>query len=134
MSDLVGEWLTKAAEDYSVARGLLRRRKVPASSICFHSQQAAEKYLKAFLQENSVKFGKTHDLEVLLRMAANQQPALSLLGDDLKLLSDYAVKYRYPGFDATKRQARQAVQAVCRVRNAVMGLLKSSSRRRRKKT
>ena len=49
MNGLTAEWLAKAEEDYSVAKGLLRRRKVPADSVCFHSQQAAEKYLKAVL-------------------------------------------------------------------------------------
>ena len=44
MKGLTAEWLAKAEEDYSVATGLLRRRKIPADSICFHSQQAAEKF------------------------------------------------------------------------------------------
>jgi HEPN domain-containing protein len=123
MKDLAGEWLDKAQEDDSVATGLLRRRKVPAGSICFHCQQAAEKYIKAVLQENGIRFGKTHDLEELARLGGKLTARLSLLSDDLKLLSDYAVKYRYPGFDATPRQARSAVRALRRVRAAALALL-----------
>ena len=67
MKGLTAEWLAKVGEDYSVAAGLLRRRKVPADSVCFHSQQAAEKFLKAVLQQRGTRFGKTHDLEGLLR-------------------------------------------------------------------
>jgi hypothetical protein len=46
-----------------------------------------------------------------------------LLADDVKLLSDYAVRYRYPGADATSRQARDAVLAARKVRGLVRGLL-----------
>jgi HEPN domain-containing protein len=124
MKELTAEWLAKAEEDYSVASGLLRRRKVPSDSICFHSQQAAEKYFKAVLQEHGVRFGKTHDLEGLLRSCSNLFPQWTLLLPDAELLNDYAVRYRYPGIDATKKQAGLAVKAAGRVRRTVLPLLK----------
>ena len=123
MKDLTAEWLTKAEEDYSVATGLLRRRKVPADSICFHSQQAAEKFLKAILQEHGVHFSKTHDLEGLLRLCTTIFPPLTILVGDAQLLNDYAVRYRYPGIDATAKQARSAVKAARQIRRTVMPLL-----------
>lgn len=123
MKGLTAEWIAKAEEDYSVATGLLRRRKIPADSICFHCQQAAEKYLKAVLQEHEIRFGKTHDLEELLGLCVPQFPQLAALSDDLKLLGDYAVRYRYPGMDATEGQARRAVQATRCVRRVVLALL-----------
>jgi len=123
MKRLTAEWVAKAEEDYSVATGLLRRRKVPADSICFHSQQAAEKFLKAVLQEHGVHFSKTHDLEGLLRLCTAIFPPLTILVGDAQLLNDYAVRYRYPGIDATARQARSAVKAAQRVRRTVLPLL-----------
>jgi HEPN domain-containing protein len=123
MKGLTAEWLAKAEEDYSVAAGLLRRRKVPADSICFHSQQAAEKFLKAVLQEQGIHFGKTHDLEGLLRLCTTAVPQLTLLVADAQLLNDYAVRYRYPGIDATRKQASLAVKAAGRVRRTVLPLL-----------
>ena len=125
MKGLTAEWMAKAEEDYSVATGLMRRRKVPADSICFHSQQAAEKFLKAVLQECGIHFGKTHDLEGLLQLCMAVFPQLTLLVGDAKLLNDYAVRYRYPGIDATKKQAKLAVTAAGRVRRTVLPLLKS---------
>ncbi len=125
MKRLTREWLGKADEDHSVAAGLMRRRKVPCNSVCFHCQQSAEKYLKAVLQEGGVRFGKVHDLEELARFVSRIAPGIALLTDDLKLLSDYAVKYRYPGFDATRRQARAAVVAAKRVRAVALGILPS---------
>jgi hypothetical protein len=49
---------------------------------------------------------------------------LTLLVADAELLNDYAVRYRYPGIDATKKQARLAVKAAGRVRRAVLPLLR----------
>ncbi len=123
MKGLTAEWLAKAEEDYSVAKGLLRRRKVPADSVCFHCQQAAEKYLKALLQERAVRFGKTHDLEGLLRLSAAAYPQLTLLVGDAQLLNDYAVRYRYPGIDATKKQSQMAAKAAGRLRATILPLL-----------
>jgi HEPN domain-containing protein len=124
MKGLTAEWLAKAEEDFSVAKGLLRRRKVPADTVCFHSQQAAEKYLKAVLQERGVRFGKTHDLEGLLRLCTAVFPQLTLLVGDAQLLNDYAVRYRYPGIDATKKQSQMAAKAAGRVRGIILPLLK----------
>jgi HEPN domain-containing protein len=87
-------------------------------------QQSAEKYLKAVLQEASIGFGKTHDLETLLQLAIPRHSSLNTLRSDCQRLNDYAVRYRYPGMDATVRQARQAVQAARRVRKAVLAILK----------
>jgi HEPN domain-containing protein len=123
MKKLTAEWVTKAEEDFSVATGLLRRRKIPADSVCFHSQQSAEKFLKAVLQEHGVRFGKTHDLEGLLRLCTAIFPALTLLVADAQLLNDYAVRYRYPGIDATTAQAKSAVRAARLVRRTILPLL-----------
>ena len=52
MNEVVKEWVEKAESDFDTAE--LSRHGGEASiinSVCFHSQQCAEKYLKAFLQE-----------------------------------------------------------------------------------
>ncbi len=128
MKPLTAEWVAKAEEDYSVASGLLRRRKIPADSICFHCQQAGEKLLKAVLQDSGIRFGKTHDLEEILSLCTETAPELALLLDDVTLLGDYAVRYRYPGMRATRTQARSAMKAARRIRTAVLGLLKPRRR------
>lgn len=124
MKALTTEWLSKADEDYRVATGLIRRKNRPVDSICFHCQQAAEKYMKAVLQEHVIRFRKTHDLEELLGLAVPAAPSLLLLEGDLKVLSEYAFKFRYPGATATLEQARQALSAMKRIRKSVLPLLK----------
>ena len=103
------EWIKKAESDYQLAVSLMRRRKVPVRDhVCFHFQQAAEKYVKARLEEANVRFPKTHDIERLLLMAAQLEPLWSALTPAGKRLSDYAVRIRYPGNEATAAEMKTA--------------------------
>ena len=50
MSAILDEWIAKAEGDFATAQRELRARRAPNyDAACFHSQQCAEKYLKAFL-------------------------------------------------------------------------------------
>ncbi|HUU22439.1 MAG TPA: HEPN domain-containing protein, partial [Phycisphaerae bacterium] len=122
MNPLVHEWIEKAEGDYATAGRELRARKRPNfDAACFHAQQCAEKYLKAFLQKSGIPFGRTHNLVALLDQAVVEAPGFELLRPDLQRLNLYAVQFRYPGESADKEIARQAL-ALCRgVRAAVRG-------------
>jgi HEPN domain-containing protein len=68
MKPITREWIRKAEADWNSAGLLFRARKHPNyDGACFHTQECAEKYLKARLEEAGIAFGKTHDLEELLR-------------------------------------------------------------------
>jgi HEPN domain-containing protein len=123
MNALTREWLRKADDDASVAAGLMRRRRILADIICFHCQQAAEKMLKACLQEAGLPIRRTHDLVELLHDAAAWAPSLLLLENDAKALTAYSVAFRYPGASATKAEARMAVAASRRINQSVRSLL-----------
>jgi HEPN domain-containing protein len=43
------EWVEYAEEDWRSAKKLLRGSRPSTTNSCFHSQQSAEKYLKALL-------------------------------------------------------------------------------------
>jgi HEPN domain-containing protein len=50
MNEVTSEWVVKAELDFDSADALLHAVEVPlAETACFHCQQCAEKYLKAFL-------------------------------------------------------------------------------------
>ncbi len=55
-------WAAYAEEDLATAKSALRARKPRLVTACFHSQQCAEKYLKAMLLNRTTNFPKTHDL------------------------------------------------------------------------
>jgi len=69
---------------------------VPYGIICFHCQQAAEKYLKRFLVMNDISPPKTHDLQELLKLCAAIKPQFSTIYEECSILSGYAVQTRYP--------------------------------------
>jgi len=120
MNSLVHEWIKKAEGDFQTAEREMRVRKTPNyDAVCFHAQQCAEKYLKAFLTDRHVPFRPIHDLEVLLEAIRSVGPDFELIRDLLLLLNDYAVDIRYPGDEATKDEARAAVRAMRAVRTFV---------------
>ena len=61
----VREWLDKAEHDLISAR-LLEIEPMVLDNVCFHCQQAVEKYLKAFLAYYSCTIEKTHNVVFLL--------------------------------------------------------------------
>jgi HEPN domain-containing protein len=110
MKRLTREWVEKAEGDLQTAQREIRARKSPNyDSACFHAQQCVEKYLKARLQEAGIHFPHTHDLVSLLGLALALQPLWAGLRDSAKILTQHAVKARYPGSWVTRAQARDAV-------------------------
>jgi HEPN domain-containing protein len=117
MNALTAEWVEKAEGDYTTAERETRARKRPNyDAACFHAQQCAEKYLKAFLQEYSTSFPKTHSLIDLLQLVLSQDASFELQRDLLIRLERYAVRYRYPGEMADKEEAQSALRAAKTVR------------------
>ena len=108
-------WLEKAVGDLRAAQLLLQEEPDYSS---FHSQQAAEKALKAVLVALGVRPPKTHSLELLAELIARQGISIENLNSHgLETLSGYAVEARYPDFgeEPTPEEAREALEAAKRV-------------------
>jgi HEPN domain-containing protein len=121
---LIRQWQSKADDDLGVAHHLAAE-SVYFTAVAFHAQQAAEKYLKAFLVEHQVEFPKTHDLDELLDLVSTIDEGLSDSIRDAALLSQYGVEVRYPGDgpELTEDEARRAVILAEGVRAAVEKVL-----------
>jgi len=122
--ELVRQWLAKAEQDTGVAEHLLSER-LYYGAVGYHAQQACEKYLKAFLVEHQVEFPKTHDLGLLLDLAASVSEELA---DSLRaaiVLNDYSVDARYPGDspEVGLAEAENAVELALQVKVRVMEAL-----------
>jgi HEPN domain-containing protein len=91
--------------------------------VCFHCQQSAEKYLKALLIEWGLPCPKTHRLEDLLILLLPHDASLKNLRRSLVALTRFAVDYRYPDENATKREAVAALRQARNVRDRVRSLL-----------
>lgn len=120
MNPLTVEWIEKAEGDYATTGREARARRRPNyDAACFHAQQAAEKYLKAYLQEQQQPFPKTHNLIELLELCIPFDSSFDLLRPSLSLLGRYAVHYRYPGESADKEEAWRAFKTSAVIRTFV---------------
>lgn len=109
MKRITLEWVAKAEGDYAIVERESRVRKHRNNdAICFHAQQCAEKYLKARLSEAGISFPKIHDLTILLDMVQKLEPMWETHRRDLAFLTDFAVKFRYPGESADKETSLNA--------------------------
>ena len=117
MNPLTVEWVDKAERDYLTAGREVRvRRRANWDAVCFHAQQSAEKYLKAFLHHHNITFPKTHDLIELLELCLSSDASFEFQRGALILLNRYAVSYRYPGASADKDEAKSAYNTIKSVR------------------
>jgi HEPN domain-containing protein len=94
-SDYIKNWLYRAREDLAVMKDLIdSNHEQFTSTICFHAQQAVEKYLKVFLIFHDVDFPRTHDVDFLLMEC--QKIDNNSFNLDLKSLTEFGVSIRYP--------------------------------------
>lgn len=116
--------MQKAEDDYTVVSVLLRSRKRGRyDAICFHCQQCVEKYVKARLVKANLTVPKTHELQVLLRLALPLEPLWAVYDREMQRLAGAAVLPRYPGMNSTKRAANEAVVFCRRFREAARAAL-----------
>ena len=133
MKRLTAQWVRKAEGDYAVAKKLARGSAPHHDAVCFHAQQSAEKYLKALLEELSRPIPRTHVLEDLIALLLPHHASLGPLRRGARFLTRFAVPIRYPGKNATKRQASAALRVAEKIRKAARSLLGIRERRRRTK-
>ncbi|MFC1461220.1 HEPN domain-containing protein [Verrucomicrobiota bacterium] len=120
MNEVTREWINKAEGDFATAlREYHARKNRNHDAVCFHAQQCVEKYLKGVLQSHNIPFGKTHDLVVLLKACLSHYPLWTAWIDDLKMVSRFAVQFRYPGESAIRDDAAQAIRAMKKCRGKI---------------
>src|SRR3990170_1593178 len=105
------DWLRRAKSNLVRARQP-KPEEVLWEDLCFDTQQAAEKALKAVLVERRIPFRFVHDIAELLTLLENKGV---ILPEEIKAsaeLTDYSVESRYPGpFEpVTEEEFRKALQ------------------------
>ncbi len=93
---LAREWLVKARHDLESAHKLAEGSDPFLDTAVYHCQQGAEKALKGWLLYRDQRFEKTHDLLLLITLAAALESSFNSLQDDAELLTPYATAFRYP--------------------------------------
>ena len=117
------EWIDKAEGDWKVAQREMRAADPVWNVASFLAQQCAEKYLKAFLEEHNIAFGKTHDLVVLLNSSGGLLPELNSQRQSLAHLSTFGIATRYPGAQADRQAAEDSMKTAESVRTVLRAKL-----------
>ncbi len=89
-------WMRYSREELALAKVIASDEHSPARLVCWHSQQAAEKALKAVLILGGIVFPRTHNLVALRALL----PAAFSEGMDvteLAELTQWGTESRYPG-------------------------------------
>ena len=120
-TEFTREWVQKAESDFRTAGHLFQGGPDFVEGTAFHSQQAAEKYLKAFLVWHQIEFQKTHDIGLLLSLAEKVDDKIPEILRDAVMLTPYGVDYCYPGDypEVTRSDAERAFRLADRVRAEV---------------
>lgn len=87
-------WIAFARRDLAAAEILLREGILEEA--CFHSQQTAEKALKAFLLHHGQPLPRTHDLPDLLHLCSAVNDSLKVFQLECATLSQFYLPTRYP--------------------------------------
>jgi HEPN domain-containing protein len=106
-----------AEEDFTAAKILMRKQKPLTGPSCSHSQQCAEKYIKAMLIYKNIEFPKTTDLLALDTLCNNAEILTGFPQDDLDKLSGYTAHAFEPrDFQITLEEAQDAVRIATAIR------------------
>jgi|PersoiStandDraft_1058852.scaffolds.fasta_scaffold09828_2 HEPN domain-containing protein len=126
-ADYVRDWIRKAASDSKIARGEMATAEPAADAVCFHFQQAAEKWLKAWLNWAEVAFRPTHNIEVLLAACEQDDPSFAALRE-AEALTPYAVEIRYADdfYMPTQMEMERASTLADRVERFVSAKLRAA--------
>ncbi len=87
-------WFRQAQADLDVVRTL--RASQHCAAACFHSQQAAEKALKAVLYSQGARVVLGHAVQQLAQQCQAHDPTFASVFGDAALLDQFYIPTRYP--------------------------------------
>lgn len=119
-------WFKKADSDLKNIENNLKADEPPTDTICFHAQQAIEKYIKGALIYFGKHITKTHDLVNLLTSITEHIPELEGLEDEFHEISRYGVEVRYTDifYEPSLEEAKEAYATALKVKELVLDRLK----------
>lgn len=120
-NELTLKFLAKAEQDRYAMRKLIPDADASDEVIGFHAQQAVEKMLKAVLCFHEIHFEKTHNLTTLFDLLNDNGLNFPDELEDARLLTPYAVEFRYDFHDDLDKPLDRGWVADCvnRVRDWV---------------
>jgi len=116
--------LKKAANDLVAAKATLATGKA-LDTVCFHSQQAVEKSLKAILALHDVEYPWRHDLGELLELVKPLVSEVAPFEDRILRMTPFAVEIRYDEeFEPSVNEANEALQTALEVHQLISAIVR----------
>jgi HEPN domain-containing protein len=120
-SGYLKNWLIKADNDIKIIEHelMLPESERVNDAVCFHCQQAAEKYLKALLIFHESEVPKTHNIEYIQSLLKERHPDISEI--EVRDLSLFGVDIRYPDnfYQPTNEEVEFYTGLVMKIRDIV---------------
>lgn len=105
------DWLEKAASDLRSSQKLTKDGDDTLDTAVYHTQQCAEKALKAYLVFKNQPVPRTHDLQKILELCAQLDYSFKILLNDVLDLLPFATYSRYPD-DRFLIERQEAIEAI----------------------
>lgn len=95
-ADKVKDWIRRADEDFGAAKLIQGHVPEYQYTVCFHCQQAADKYIRAFLTYHDAEVTDNVQLAFLLDKASKLCQLPKELYQDAEEMDYLVIKFRYP--------------------------------------
>ena len=116
--ELIAEWFRLADDDIDTALLLKEMRPQHFEIICYHCEQAVEKYLKGYLVLKNQMPPKTHDLSIICNLCSEKEQSFSKLLEQCSYLKQFGVQPRYPKeLGITSADVEKAVKFALEAKN-----------------
>ncbi|WP_297212338.1 MULTISPECIES: HEPN domain-containing protein [Thermodesulfovibrio] len=124
--EIVLRWFKKAENDIKNIENNLKSEDFPTDTVCFHAQQAVEKFFKGALVYFQRDISKTHDLVRLLSEIVDLIPELKEFEEDLERLTEFSVEVRYPDtfYEPTLEEAKYSYEIATKIREIILNKVK----------
>lgn len=125
-TDIVLRWFRKVENDLKNIENNINSDEIPTDTICFHAQQAVEKFFKGALIYFQRDISKTHDLVKLLTELVPFIPELGDFEEDLEKLTEFSVEVRYPDtfYEPTLEEAKYSYLTALKIREIILKKVK----------
>lgn len=123
---IIKKWFSKGNNDLKNIENNLNSEIIPTDTVCFHAQQAIEKYFKGVIVYLEKEISKTHDLVKLLSEITDFMPELLPLEEDIEKISEFAVESRYPDsfYEPVITDAQQAYKLAVKIKEMILNKIK----------
>ena len=113
------EWFNQALKDVQGAE-ILFEHGADYGLVCFHCQQAAEKYLKGYLIYKSGRLYEGHSLVKLCKLAMKYENGFNRFLKDCSFVNSYYIETRFPAEEPMHVTNDEVVECI-RIAKEIMG-------------